>query len=274
MSLRRITAIILAAMALFGAAGASAQSIHEAPWPNDYFNPKQRANVAGNFDYYTLVMSWSPTHCLTAEEGRDEEQCSRLDGLRYGFIMHGLWPQYENGYPEACPIGRKPFVPNDVINRMLDIMPSRGLVIHEFKLHGTCSGLDPEKYYSFARRVFTGVRIPERLQNPFETQFMSPREIEAEFMRANPWLRPDMIAVGCSGPGNRLRDVRICFARDGSGRACGHNEDQGQLCHADQLHVPPVRSTRRDDLMSTNPMQPQRDRGLPRPHVIESPARF
>lgn len=262
-----------AALAVLGVA-TCAQDLHRAPWPSEYFNPKARERVAGQFDYYTMVMSWSPTHCVSAEEGRDEEQCARLDGLRYGFVLHGLWPQYEKGYPEACPIGKKPFVPNDVINRMLDIMPSRGLVIHEYKLHGTCSGLDPGGYYRLSRRLFSSVRIPERFNNPFETQFMSPREVEAEFMRANPWLRPDMIAVGCSGPGNRLRDVRICLSRDGRGRACGENEDQRKLCRAEQLHVPPVRSTRRDDIMSTKPIQPQRDRGLPRPRVIESPTRY
>jgi len=272
MTARRITAYFLLGVALLGAAWA--QSVREAPWPSDYFNPKPRESTAGKFDYYTMVMSWSPTHCVTAEEGRDDEQCGRTDGLRYGFVLHGLWPQYEQGFPEACRIGRKPFVPQQVINSMLDIMPSRGLIIHEFKLHGTCSGLDPYKYYALSRRLFSSVRIPERFKNPYEMQFMSPRDVEAEFIRANPWLRPEMMAVSCRGPGNRLLDVRICMTREGRGRACGKNEDQSKLCRSDQLHVPPVRSTRRDDAMSTQPLQPERDRGLPRPRVIESPARF
>ena len=205
---------MLAAGALLASA-VHAQQLRDAPWPSDVFNQKPQANVAGKFDYYTLVMSWSPTHCVTAQEGRDEEQCARVDGLRYGFVLHGLWPQYEKGYPEACRIGRKPFVPQPVINSMLDIMPSGGLVIHEYKLHGTCSGLDPAEYYKLSRQLFTSVRVPERFKNPFEMQFTNPREIEVEFMRANPWLRPDMIAVTCGGPGNRLRDVRIDYCWGG-----------------------------------------------------------
>lgn len=273
--LSRLAILTLTALVLVGAAAVVAQDRHRAPWPSDAFNPKSQAHVAGKFDYYTLVMSWSPTHCVTAQEGRDEDQCARLDGLRYGFVLHGLWPQYERGYPEACRIGRKPFVPQPVINSMLDIMPSGGLVIHEFKLHGTCSGLDPENYYKLSRRFFTSVRVPDRFKNPFETQFTSPREIEAEFMRANPWLRPEMMAVTCGGPGSRLRDVRICLTRNGEGRACGQNENQQKLCRTDQVHVPPVRSTRRDNATSsTRKLQPQRDRGLPRPRVIEAPARF
>jgi ribonuclease T2 len=106
-------------------------------------------------------------------------------------------------------------------------------------------------------------------------QFVTPREVEGEFMRANPWLRPEMIAVTCGGPGNRLRDVRICLTHDGQGRACGQNENQRKLCRADEVHVPPVRSTRREDgTASTKKLQPERDRGLPRPRVLEAPARF
>jgi len=239
-------------------------------WPSEHFKPQQRAHVAGKFDYYTLVMSWSPTHCVTAERGRDDMQCSRGDGHRYGFVLHGLWPQYEKGYPESCRIGRRPFVPQLVIDQMLDIMPSRGLVIHEYRQHGTCSGLDPQNYYRLSRTLYNSVRIPERFQNPFETQFVSPRDIVTEFMRANPGLRPEMMAVTCGGPGNRLRDIRICLTREGRPRACGGNEHQGKLCRADQMHVPPVRSTRRDEKKTTSPLQPPRDRGLPRPKVIES----
>lgn len=278
MSTQRIAVVLLALLALAGIAATCAQERSRAPWPSEVFNPKPRANTAGKFDYYTMVMSWSPTHCSMAEEGRDEQQCARQDGQRYGFVLHGLWPQYEKGYPEACPTGRKPFVPRPVIDGMLDIMPSSGLVIHEFKLHGTCSGLGPEDYYKLSRALFTRVRIPDRYRNPFETQFVAPRELVGEFMRANPWLRPEMVAVNCGGPGNRLRDIRVCMTPDGTPRTCGQNENQRKLCRAEQMHVPPVRSTRRGsgssggrEGVSTGPLQPQRDRGLPRPRVLEGP---
>jgi ribonuclease T2 len=274
MRTRRLIILTLAGTAVL-AALAWAQE-RRAPWPSEYFNPKLTSNVAGKFDYYTLVMSWSPTHCVTAEPGRDEEQCARADGLRYGFVLHGLWPQYEKGYPEACRIGRKPFVPETVISRMLDVMPARNLVIHEYKLHGTCSGLDPAGYYSLARHAFTRIHIPERYDNPFETQFASPHEVIEQFVRANPGVPPQAVVVSCAGPGNRLRDVRICMTKDGTPRACGGNEDQRKLCRADQMHVPPVRSTRRETSAipgSTKPI-PKRDPGLPRPRVIESPRRF
>lgn len=275
MRARRLSILLLTVLAGLASAVVWAQE-RSAPWPSAAFNPKPQPNVAGKFDYYTLVLSWSPTHCVTAVPGRDEAQCARNDGLHYGFVLHGLWPQYEKGYPGACPIGRKPFVPRPVINSMLDIMPAAGLVIHEYKLHGTCSGLDPAGYYSLARQLFTRIRIPERYDNPFETQFVSPRQIVGEFMRANPGLTPQMIVVSCAGPGNRLRDVRICMNKDGAARACGQNENQRALCHADEMHVPPVRSTRRESGATPRDPKagPKRDPGLPRPRVIESPGRF
>ena len=45
----------------------------------------------------------------------------------------------------------------------------------------------------------------------------------------------------CGGAGNRLKEVRICFTKDGEFRACGRNEDQRRLCSAERMYVPPVR---------------------------------
>ncbi|MBI1649746.1 ribonuclease T2 family protein [Hyphomicrobium sulfonivorans] len=282
-SIPSIIVIVLCALAVLVLRNIDAPNAQEqhgrssSSWPSNASKPKGPGgmappNTAGAFDYYTMVMSWSPTHCSNAQEGRDDEQCARIDGHRHGFVLHGVWPQYERGYPEACrlPGRRRPFVPNEVINDMLDIMPSRGLVIHEYRTHGTCSGLDPAAYYALSRRLFNVVKIPDRFRNPFEAQFMSPEDVEAEFVRANNWLRPEMISVGCSGFGNRLRDVRICFTRNGQGRACGDNEAQNKMCRARQVNVPPVRSSpRRANTDSTPNMKPERDRGLPRPKILD-----
>jgi ribonuclease T2 len=240
-----------------------------APWPSEYFNPKPPANNAGDFDYYALVLSWSPTHCIASESDRDEMQCDRRDGQRYGFVVHGLWPQFEKGYPERCRTAWRPFVPEDVIASMRDIMPSRNLVIHEYKAHGTCSGLQPAPYFALARRAFAVIHIPDRYQNPFEPQYVSAHELEGDLLRANPQLRPEMIAISCGGPGNRLTDVRICLTKNGGPRPCGKNENQMRLCRADQVLLPPVRSTKRLDT-GLNP-KAMEDKPLPRPRLIESP---
>jgi ribonuclease T2 len=201
----------------------------------------RQANETGNFDYYSLVLSWSPTHCASPEGQDDDAQCAPRNGRRYAFILHGLWPQYERGYPEDCPTRTRPYVPQPVIDDMMDIMPSKRLIIHEYRKHGTCSGLSPEGYYQTARRLYGSLKIPERFHNPTDAQFLNPRDVVQAFVAANPSLKPNMVAVGCGGPGSRLREVRICFSKTGELRACGLNEDQNQLCRSSRMHVPPVR---------------------------------
>jgi ribonuclease T2 len=216
----------------------------DAPSPQPGSTPARTAaqtdSAPGAFDYYSLVLSWSPTHCETPEGRDDEAQCARRDGRRYAFILHGLWPQYERGYPEDCP-ARTTWVPQPVIDGMLDIMPSKGLIIHEYRKHGTCSGLSPEAYYRMARRLYEGLKIPDRFRSPTAAQFLDPDEVIDAFVAANPQLRPEMMAIVCGGPGSRLRDIRVCFSKNGAPRACGVNEDQDRLCRSTRLNVPPVR---------------------------------
>jgi ribonuclease T2 len=243
------------------------------PWPSDVFNAQKRTDVAGNFDYYLLVLSWSPTHCMTASPGKDDMQCARRDGQRFGFILHGLWPQYEKGYPERCRAPWRPFVPEPVIASLRDVMPSRGLVIHEYRTHGTCSGLKPAPYFALARKLYDRIKIPKRYQNPFDMQFVGPREVLGDFLSANPGLKPDMIAVMCGGSGNRLSEVRICMTKDGRPRSCSSSALPHAPCRADKMHVPPVRSTWRqghDRVLG----EPGGAAPLPRPPIIESPRTF
>ncbi len=251
--------------------GAAAEQ--RAPWPSEIFSPQKRRNVAGEFDYYLLVLSWSPTHCMTATPGRDDMQCARRDGKRFGFILHGLWPQYERGYPTRCRTAWKPFVPEPVIASMRDVTPSRGLVIHEYREHGTCSGLRPAAYFALARRLYRRFNIPKRYQNPLDMQFVTPAEVHKDFLAANPSLKPDMISVMCGRDGNRLYEVRICMNKDGRPRSCGEAANPNTRCRAGKMHVPPVRSTWR----------PGRERvlgdkdgknELPRPRIIEAPRSY
>lgn len=213
-----------------------AQSQYEKPDYGGSYTTGER-NVPGKFDYYALVLSWSPSFCADSRH-EDNPQCDRSAGRPYNFVLHGLWPQYDKGWPQDCPTARAPFVPRPLINGMLDIMPAPQLVIHEYKKHGTCSGLDPERYYALARRLFTSVQIPERYKDPETTQYVSPADVQADFIKANPQLRPEMIAIACD---ERLKEVRLCLSRQGEPTACGHNENQRRMCANESMAVPPVR---------------------------------
>jgi ribonuclease T2 len=238
MPIRRVAFMVLAA-ALLAPITAWAQT-GPGPGGRAPYGSQER-NVPGRFDYYALVLSWSPTYCASVSR-EDRDQCNRRDGRRFAFVLHGLWPQYERGWPQDCRTRERPFVPERLIDSMLDIMPSRRLIIHEYRKHGTCSGLSPEGYYGLSRRLFSSVKIPQRFAMPNNDFSTSPEDVVAAFVDANPELKPDMLGVACGGPGNRMREVRICFTREGEPTRCGRNEEQSRLCRSQRMHVPPARS--------------------------------
>lgn len=232
--------------------------------------PAFRRNTAGDFDYYALVLSWSPTHCASDAGADDGMQCNRQDGKRYSFIVHGLWPQYQRGYPENCMRTGSSFIPEQVIDRVFDVMPSKKLIIHEYRKHGTCSGLAPFAYFEFIRKEFAEIKIPERFVNPFESQFVAPGDLVSEFVGKNPALKPEMIAVSCGGAGNRLKEIRICLSKTGEPIACGSNENSKRLCQASKMFVPPARSSRAgaETTQAREKAMPERRSPLPMPRVI------
>jgi ribonuclease T2 len=204
---------------------------------------RSRNDQPGVFDYYVLALSWSPTYCASRRDNRYEPQCDRRSGRPYAFVLHGLWPQFNRGWPQHCQSADRGYVPRPVANRMLDIMPSDKLIFNEYRKHGTCTGLGVDGYFDLARRFYETVKIPERFVGLTDDRLtISPEELVADFLSANPDLKPDMIAVVCGGSGDRLREVRICFDKGGSYRACGRNEDRRKLCSADRMYVPPVRA--------------------------------
>jgi len=191
-------------------------------------------NKPGEFDYYVLVLSWSPSYCRTEGRHRKDGQCDTAKPR--AFVLHGLWPQYHQGWPENCRTEKRPWVPQPVIDGMRDIMPSKSLIIHQYRDHGTCSGLEPAQYFGVARELYERVNVPARFVTPDTALAVSPDEIEGAFAEVNSWLRPEMISVSCRGP--NLLDIRICFGRDLFPQACGVNEDQRRLCRARKIAVP------------------------------------
>src|SRR5262245_38779684 len=197
---------------------------------------------AGVFDYYVLALSWSPTYCAELRQGRYEPQCQAGGERRYAFVLHGLWPQYQRGWPEYCRSPDRGYVPRALANRMLDIMPSDKLIFNEYRKHGTCSGLGVEGYFALARQLYDKITIPPRFVGLTDDRLMlSPGELVRDFLAANPGLTPQMLVIECGGPGQRLREVRICFDKAGAFRACGSNEHARRLCSADRMYVPTVR---------------------------------
>ena len=193
---------------------------------------------AGAFDYYTLALSWSPTFCRSAAGQRSPAQCS--PGRRFAFVVHGLWPQFAKGWPSFCRSSER-WVDDRQIRQMMDVMPSKGLIIHQWKKHGTCSGLTQDGYFDLTRQLFGKIKIPARYLSPTDPVRISPRQLVVDFLKTNRNLEADMISVQCGnsrGTAN-LRELRICFNRYGELAACGTNERR--QCRAQTLIMPPVR---------------------------------
>src|ERR1700760_4881551 len=143
---------------------------------------QQRRNQPGQFDFYVLALSWSPTFCKETEErGRQaNEQCR---GRPYSFVVHGLWPQYERGFPRDCQVPA-PRLNREIMTSMLDLMPAPRLVYHEWDQHGTCSGLQAQDYFDLIRKARETVKIPESYAAPKATLTVTPDQVEEAFVKS------------------------------------------------------------------------------------------
>ena len=191
--------LAIAALALFGFAGAGqAQGFG------------QRSSAPGDFDFYVLALSWSPGFCeLDGDRTRNREQCGDGAGLR--FVVHGLWPQNERGYPSDCgPAGRTPS--RIALEQAEGVFPTESLARYEWRKHGTCSGSSPSDYFRDVRRARDKITIPPALAKADRDQSWTAIDLERAFAAANPGLRPDMMSVACKR--GMLQEVRICLTKD------------------------------------------------------------
>lgn len=187
------------------------------------------------FDFYVFSLSWSPAFCASSEGSGNRQQCG--SDRRYGFVVHGLWPQNENGYPEFCTSGEPDRVPDAIGRAMFDIMPSMGLIGHQWRKHGSCSGLSQKDYFSATRAAFEAVRLPEKIASGAQGAPLSADAIETAFTDANPGMSKRGISISCDG--KRLEEVRICLNKDMTFRDCPELDRKG--CRASATEIVPIR---------------------------------
>src|SRR6476646_6906275 len=179
-------ALRTAFVALFAAA---AVIVAGAPPPASAQDKRQ--NEPGQFDFYVLSLSWSPSFCAAAHERAPDRSAGPECGPRpFSFVVHGLWPQYEKGFPEFCR-HPSPRLDRNIVSSMLDLMPAPGLIFNEWDKHGTCSGLNPRAYFDTVRKARALVKIPEPYIEPERPLTVSPDQVEEAFVQANPRLPRD-----------------------------------------------------------------------------------
>lgn len=192
--------------------------------------------IGTGFDFYVLALSWSPGYCASEGNNADQRQCG--PERNYPFVVHGLWPQFEKGYPSNCDSSNGPQIDNQIAGSMTDIMPSFGLIRHQWRKHGQCSGLSPEDYFDVTRAALEKIAIPPSFKGLTETKTITPDAVEKLFQAENPKIPSNGIAATCKR--NYLRDVRICITKDlTSFRACP--EVDRNYCRSNSMAIAPVR---------------------------------
>jgi ribonuclease T2 len=203
--------------------------------PTQTAPPASAGSIApGNFDFYVLALSWSPGFCDTGGAAKAPEQCAA--GANLGFVVHGLWPQNQRGYPSDCDSNRP--VSRIALQGAGGLFPSEDLARHEWRKHGTCTGLSPEAYFASVKRARGSVVIPDAFKSPRQEQSVAPTAIQRAFIAANPGLRPQAMALGCAH--DELQEVRLCLAKDL--RAFVDCQEVARAtCRAQSIAVAPIR---------------------------------
>lgn len=189
---------------------------------------------AGKFDYYVMALSWSPNWCALEGDRRDADQCDpKLD---YGWIMHGLWPQFERGWPSYCNTSaRNPS--RSETQAMEDIMASGGLAWYQWKKHGRCSGLSSAAYFALTREAYAKINRPAVFRKLDKSVKLPARVVEEAFLEANPDLDADQITITCKS--GRIQEARVCLTKDLEYRSCG--ADVIRDCTMERAIFDPIR---------------------------------
>ena len=188
----------------------------------------------GDFDYYVAALSWSPNWCLLEGDRRGADQCDERHD--FGWILHGVWPQSERGWPSYCRTNVRP-PSRSMTKGMADIMGSGGLAWHQWKKHGTCSGLDARGYFEMSRKVYGMIERPAVLRKLPREMAIPARVVEDAFLEANPGLEADQITLTCRS--GFIQEARVCLTKDLEFRRCG--ADVLRDCALSNARMAPIR---------------------------------
>ncbi|WP_394269944.1 ribonuclease T [Qipengyuania sp.] len=164
---------------------------------------------------YTLALSWSPEFCRTREDDRrSARQCSGRAG-RFGFVLHGLWPDSGRGWPQWCAPSTPPAAS---LRANLCISPSPTLLARQWAKHGSCMTRRPRTYFRVSRILYAGLRWPDFTRLSREPG-LTAGTIRTRFADANPGWFEEAIGVHLNERG-WLEELRLCYDRRFMPRPC------------------------------------------------------
>ena len=186
---------------------------------------------AGDFDYFLLTLSWAPEFCASNPNGRTSVECA--PNQHRGLVVHGLWPQYDNGkWPQDC--ASTPPVSSGTVNHMMPIMPGKQLIQHEWAKHGTCSGMSVQDYFGAIEKLYNELEVPAEFKRPASSAQTNPVTIEQKFATAN---NAPQSAFRVSCPQNEFSAVEVCLSKELQYQTCPNTVKE---CRAPQIEVRPV----------------------------------
>lgn len=196
--------------------------------------PAAAQDTAGEFDYYVMALSWSPSWCALEGDARSSPQCDESED--HGWILHGLWPQYERGWPANCRTNFRAPSRSDT-SAMADIMGTSGLAWHQWNKHGVCSGLDSGDYYALSRVAYAKIVRPDVFRRLQTSVTLPASVVEEAFLKDNPDLKADQITITCRQ--DYIQEARICLSRELEFRDCG--QDVIRDCSLTDAQLDPIR---------------------------------
>ncbi len=173
---------------------------------------------SGEFDYYVLALSWSANWCAIEGDAKQSPQCDARED--HGWVLHGLWPQYHQGWPAHCRT-TEPNPSRRMTNEMADIMGTSGLSWYQWKKHGSCSGLSAPDYFALARKAYASINRPAVFRKLTKQVRLPASLIEEAFMKANPQLEQDMVTITCRD--GYVQETRICLSKSLEPVPCGRD---------------------------------------------------
>jgi ribonuclease T2 len=195
------------------------------PVPRPVLAPRGDVVPVSRIGGYVLAMSWSPQYCASTPDPlspRNRDQCGVT--ARYGWVLHGLWPQSDRGTPPRWCRPAK-VVPTEILQRNFCSSPSASLMQQQWAKHGTCMSKGPAAYFATATTQFRAVKFPDMTALAKVSQNSS--SIRCAFARANLGTSDAMFAVVTDAQG-WLREVRLCLDVKMKPTACAAGQ-QGLL---------------------------------------------
>lgn len=227
-------AIVLAALAMSSVAAAQARRCEvpasvPVPRPDgpSVREPRRVLPIGG----YTLALTWAAQFCHeNAAKPSARFQCG--SGNRFGFTLHGLWPDGEGkDWPQYC--AAAPILSPAEIRRNLCVTPSAQLLQHEYAKHGTCMGVTPTAYFARARALYGRLKTPD-MAALSRRPTLTAGAFAAAFARANPGLAPGMLRITTNRRG-WLEEVWLCLDKRFAAATCPAH--QGGLASSARLRI-------------------------------------